>query len=241
MTDYERTLLCLTCSPTGVLCDKSDVDTLQKYNGFFSILKEPQRRPDAYASIDKELLLLEHFQFDNTHITKKGSEQHKVTAKSNQTFEKKLLRNGDFAVLNERVRKSGEYYIDNFIAQFNSHYKKIDEYITEMKLELRSDFQSVYMGFVIEDSSPLGSIYLENYRPLALDLLRTTEFLTLFEESKKLDFVLFSMTGNVDNLYQSFISRNTIEQHKENAINAKEIDSFLFEQSFVASGRIDLK
>ena len=34
-------------------------------------------------------------------VTKKGSEQHKVAAKSDQEFKKKLVKDGDFAVLNE--------------------------------------------------------------------------------------------------------------------------------------------
>lgn len=34
-------------------------------------------------------------------VTKKGSEQHKVAAKSEQKFKKKLVKDGDFAVLNE--------------------------------------------------------------------------------------------------------------------------------------------
>ena len=72
---------------------------------------------------------------------------------------------------------------------------------TEMQKELKKDFKNIYMGFLIEDASPLGSLYLNNnHKMCCLDLLQTKEFLDIFEQSSKLDFALFSMTGNADNL-----------------------------------------
>ena len=74
-----------------------------------------------------------------------------------------------------------------------------------------------------------------------LDLLQTKEFLDIFEQSSKLDFALFSMTGNADNLYQSYISRRSIGERRKNEIIAKNISSFPFEHSFVASGLIEIQ
>ena len=74
-----------------------------------------------------------------------------------------------------------------------------------------------------------------------LDLLQTKEFLDVFEKAAKLDFAIFSMTGNANNLYQSFISRRSIGERRKNEIIAKNIPSFLFEHSFVASGLIEIQ
>lgn len=242
MTDFERTIFCMTICPQGVNCLEEDTLSIQKYNPFFSQLKETSRRPDAYAVIERDMLLLEHFQFDNTRTSKKGSEQHKVAAKSEQEFKKKLVKDGDLAVLGEDVKKKGIYYVENFLAQFISHYDKIDDYKTEMQKELKKDFKNIYMGFLIEDASPLGSLYLNNnHKMCCLDLLQTKEFLDIFEQSSKLDFALFSMTGNADNLYQSYISRRSIGERRKNEIIAKNISSFLFEHSFVASGLIEIQ
>ena len=49
------------------------------------------------------------------------------------------------------------------------------------------------------------------------------------------------MTGNADNLYQSYISRRSIGERRKNEIIAKNISSFLFEHSFVASGLIEIQ
>lgn len=237
MTDYERTLSCLTICPNGVFVYNKDKMIFDKYNSFFSQLKEPTKRPDSYAVLNNELLLLEHFQFDNSKISKKGSQQHKVKAKSEREFEKKLLKANDFVVLNENLEKRGEYYIDNFITQFSSHYKKIDSYKEEMQKELKKEFKIIHMGFLIEDSSPLGSMFVNKKNMMqCLDLLHSKEFLDTFEVSEKLDFALFSMTGNISNPYQAFISRNSIDQFRKNEIIAKEISNFLFESSFVDSG-----
>lgn len=96
------------------------------------------------------------------------------------------------------------------------------------------------MGFLIEDASSLGSIYLNKDKMYCLDLLQTKEFLDVFQKAEKLDFAIFSMTGNADNLYQSFISRESIDERRKNEIIANEISAFLFERSFVASGLIDV-
>lgn len=241
MTDYERTVFCMKICPQGICCLEEDTPSFQKYKPFFSQLKETPRRPDAYTVIGNDMLLLEHFQFDNTKTTKKGSEQHKIAAKSEQKFKKKLVKDGDFAVLDEDVKKKGTYYIENFRAQFDSHYGKIDEYKTEMREVLKKDFKNIYMGFLIEDASPLGSLYWNNHKMCCLDLLQTKEFLDIFEKASKLDFALFSMTGNAGNLYQSYISKESISGRRNNEIIANNIPSFLFEHSFVASGLIEIQ
>lgn len=242
MTDYERTIFCMNICPQGAYCFNEDLSAIQRFNPFFSKLRETPKRPDAYAVIEDDILLLEHFQFNNTKVTKKGSEQHKVAAKSEQEFKKKLVKDGDFAVLDEYVERNGKSYVENFRTQFNSHYNKIDDYKSEMQKQLKKDFKNIYMGFLIEDASPLGSLYLNNnHKMCCLDLLQTKEFLDIFEQSSKLDFALFSMTGNADNLYQSYISRRSIGERRKNEIIAKNISSFLFEHSFVASGLIEIQ
>lgn len=241
MTDYERTILCMNICPQGAYCFNEDSSAIQKFNPFFSKLREAPNRPDAYAVIEDDILLLEHFQFNNTKATKKGSQQHKVAAKSEQEFKKKLVKDGDFAVLDEYVERNGKSYVENFRTQFNSHYNKIDDYKSEMQKQLKKDFKNIYMGFLIEDSSSLGSIYLNKEKMYCLDLLQTKEFLDIFEKASKLDFAIFSMTGNADNLYQSFISRRSIDERRKNEIIANDISAFLFEHSFVASGLIDIQ
>ena len=96
------------------------------------------------------------------------------------------------------------------------------------------------MGFVIEDASPLGSSYIDTNGYQGIDLLETKEFLDLFEVTPKLDFVVFAMTGNNGNPILSFISRNTIDNHRKIQIEVSKIQRFCFENSMCASGKIEI-
>ena len=48
------------------------------------------------------------------------------------------------------------------------------------------------------------------------------------------------MTGNDNNKLLSFISRITIEEHRKKQIEVSNIKEFLFENSFCASGIVEL-
>lgn len=239
MTDYKRTMDCMNIGPKDPFYFNEDLPVLQKFKPFFTKLRETLNRPDAYAVIEDDLLLLEHFQFDNTKVAKKGSAQYKVAAKTEQKFKKILVKDGDFAVLDEYVERNGKSYVENFLTQFNSHYKKIDDYKAEMQKQLKKDFKNIYMGFLIEDASKLGSKYLNKHREHCLDLLQTKEFLDVFEKATKLDFAIFAMTGDLCNRYKTFISRRTIAERRKHEIIANDISAFLFEHDVAASGLIE--
>ena len=55
MTDFERTISCMTICPQGVNCLEEDTPSIHKYKQFFSQLKETLRRPDAYAVIESDM------------------------------------------------------------------------------------------------------------------------------------------------------------------------------------------
>lgn len=92
MTDFERTISCMTICPQGVNCLEEDTPSIHKYKQFFSQLKETLRRPDAYAVIESDMLLLEHFQFDNTRTTKKEANNIKLQLKVNRNLRRNLLK-----------------------------------------------------------------------------------------------------------------------------------------------------
>ena len=108
-----------------------------------------------------------------------------------------------------------------------------------MQIELSTIYQNTIVGFVIEDSTPLGSLYFDG-KIKCVDLTFAKEFLDLFEKSPNLDFVIFAMTGNDYNKLLSFISRSTIEEHRKKQIEVSNIKKILFENSFCASGIVEL-
>ncbi len=237
--DFDNVIRCLNNNPLGIECFTEDIIFLNMLNSlYFPNLKPCKKRPDAYATSDDTLLLLEHFEFDSSKPTNKGSVQHQISAQTDRTIAE-ILSKDNFAVVAEMVTKSGECYIDNFIKQFDNHYSRIAGYISDMQTELSTSCSNTIVGFVIEDSTPLGSVYFDG-EIKCVDLTFSKEFLGLFEKAQDLDFVIFAMTGNDNNKVLSFISRSTIEEHRKNQIEVSNIDEFLFKNSFCASGFVEL-
>lgn len=236
--DFNNVIKCLSNDSRGILCNEYDLAFLENVNFYFPNLKPTIKRPDAYSIQGDSILLLEHFQFDNSKTTKKGSLQKITSAETNRSFEKKFIDGSDFAILSENVVKNGKCYVENFTKQFLNHAQNIENYKNDIQNELGLSFNSFIVGFVIEDSSPLGSIYLDKFIQKSIDLTFAKEFLDLFETISNLDFVIFAMTGNQNNKLLSFISRRNIEEHRKKQIEISNIDHFLFENSFCASGII---
>jgi hypothetical protein len=236
--DFDNVIRCLNNNPLGISYTTHDHDFLTMLNTlYFPNLKPCQKRPDAYATSGDTLLLLEHFEFDASKPTNKGSAQRQTSAQTDREITK-ILGKEDFAVVAEMVTKSGKCYVDNFTRQFHNHYSRIAGYISDMKTELSTYCSNTIVGFVIEDSTPLGSLYFDG-KMKCVDLTFSKEFLGMFEKAQDLDFVIFAMTGNDNNKVLSFISRSTIEEHRKNQIEVSNIDKFLFENSFCASGFIE--
>lgn len=237
--DFECVLECLKNNPKGILVDKNDLYFLNSIKNYFPNLKETKKRPDAYAIQDDSILLLEHFQFDNSKTSSKGSKQNKISAETQRNFEKKFKEGCNFAVLSESVEKRGINYVENFQTQFNKHAKKINNYKTDIEKELGRTFKKYLMGFVIEESSPLGTSYYDG-KFRVVDLTFCKEFLDLFEKTPSLDFVVFAMTENNENKILSFLSRNQIKERRKRQIEVSTIDKFLFEESCCVSGVIPI-
>ncbi len=233
--DYNNILKCLSIQPTGIECLRDDESYLKSLLPFFAKIQPTARRPDAFSINDDTVLLLEHFQFDNSKVTSKGSSQNQISANTNRKFDNLLKKDKDFAVINEVVDKSGSFYVENFYKQFNAHSKNIEAYKSEIQNQVSRPLNTFIMGFIIEDSSPLGSVFFDNGIK-CLDLVYTKEFLDLFEKTTNLDFVVFAMTGNSDNQILSFISHRTINEHRKNQVEASKIQKFFFENSICMSG-----
>lgn len=234
--DFDSVLKCLSNNRGGIECLREDEKFLKSLVSLFSAIKPTKKRPDAIAENETTLLLLEHFQFDNSRLNKKGSLQNQTAAKTKRELNN-LLTDKEFATVNESVKKCGLYYIENFRKQFDSHVKSIDSYKHEIQEESKKKYDKYLMGFIIEDSSPLGSVYFDGGLK-CVDLVYSKEFLDVFEQTPQLDFVVFAMTGNEDNRILSFISQNTISLHRERQITVSSISKFLFENSICAGGKI---
>lgn len=236
--DFNNILKCLSNNNEKIECLCEDKEILISLVPLLSIIKPTKKRPDAIAEKGQILLLLEHFQFDNSGLNKKGSLQNQITAKTDRELTKLLEKNKKFAAIHETVKKSGVNYVENFQKQFNSHVKNIDKYKLEIQGDTKRKYAKWITGFVIEDSSPFGSAYWNNNEVKYVNLLYSKEFLDLFEKATQLDFVIFAMTENEENKKTSFISRKAISLHRQTQIEVSKISEFLFEDSIYFSSQI---
>ena len=204
-----------------------DFDYYNKVSAIWQNLQSPPKRPDGYAFSDGTLLLLEHFEIDATQTKRKGGSEGQ---RNNDTTEKAIelqLKSSDKAVALEKELRSGEFYVENAIRIFKKHADKIEEYIKALKILVESEVNEVMCGFVIEDASKLG--FHETHRngdeliDISLDIVKSKEFLNLFEETEELDFVLFTTTTYENKGYQVFLSRNGINEAKREAIAMRKV------------------
>ena len=103
--DFNNILKCLSNNNEKIeyLCE--DKKILISLVPLLSIIKPTNKRPDAIAEKGQILLLLEHFQFDNSGLNKKGSLQNQITAKTDRELTKLLKKNKKFAAIHETVKK----------------------------------------------------------------------------------------------------------------------------------------
>lgn len=240
--DYYNLCRCVFDNdPQGIHYITKDIVFLNEIKRFFPGLVPGTPRPDAVSVIDDSALLMEHFQFDNSKKTKNGSKQNCAAAISGKRLEEKLSRQS-FAMVEERVEKCGLFYAENFRKNFHKHAKNVDAYRIAAEQTYGHQFKKCYQGFVIEDASPLGSVFYDNNKPKVVNLLETKEFLDCFEMTPNLDFVIFAYTGgDVANHFTSFISRETIDDYRANQFTVSNIKKFFFETTYDMGMNILLK
>lgn len=225
LTDNENLKKCLRYIRQIGTCEEKDKDQFEYVKTFFYSIKSPKERPDGYSVWVDELLILEHFEFDNTKTTRNGSKQQIQYADTEREMSAYLKKSGGVYTAHEYLDKKGKYYVENFTRQFHSHYGKIKVYKENVLKELGIKYHKIYVAFVINDNSCLGSYYKKDDQNIYIDLLYTKEFLDVFEQCPKVDFIFFTMLDNEEHKVASFMSRMTIDEHRKNQIGLSDIGS----------------
>ena len=152
--------------------------------------------PDFFVDDGQTVLIIEHFAFDCYRATSKGSAHRRELARI-QRKEDSIEATEEGVIIHDVINGKPSYqdYIRNVVRSFNEHYNQIDNYITNLKrLGAITDNKQVRTAFLIEDTSPIGSIVLRRegnnveLEPVCLAFCK--EFLDVLRNSPKLDFVL---------------------------------------------------
>lgn len=157
-------------------------------------------RPDFYLKTNNNIIyILEHFEFDNSPVLKKGSVNKAEIA---------ILRNKAKRTLNEEKNKnylrqslkttSYENFCRNAINNFENHYNKIYSYQENLYNDGIADEKTIFkIGFLMEDVSPLSLISINDKGDiLPVNIFNCKEFLDNFNEKTLVDFCLLITKNN---------------------------------------------
>ena len=178
-------------------------------------------RPDMAILCNGSCLAIEHFEFDSSQNCKnRGSKNKSEQARIERHFQEVTLSTTGILVHDEIQGKfSYEQWIKNVSTVFENHYTKIDYYKKNLIDRGFVDYSTpMKMAFLIEDTSPLGTIVHDNrgQHPVVLALSR--EFLKLMRNSPKIDFVIACSSAGT-NKFIWLISKETLDEYDKNSVD----------------------
>ena len=188
----------------------------------------PFEHPDAYAALDNEVLIFEHFEFDSSNNHKgKGSQQRRSEADDDRIFstlepsKKGTLHHGEII-----ADYSIENYKKNLKQAFDKHYSEIPQYTqTLLDKGIITASEKISTLFFIEDTTTLGNLIESEDGDLPCEplLLPFCDFfLDLFELSPDLDAVVCASWFPSEYCLW-YIDRNMIMDYRKNEIDTSKV------------------
>lgn len=187
-------------------------------------LLEECDRPDAYIKINNTVYIIEHFEFDNSKKVRAGSKSRKEVNEAGNKLKALPYTTKSYAC-DLRSKASGQYYIENAINNFTSHYGNIGAYIKNLESKrIVTPLTSVKIGFFIEDATLLGNLYQLNTdsfpagpRPLLLPFCK--QFLDMFEQCPNLDFCFCASSNPPRHKRIWYIDRSSLRSFRSEQID----------------------
>ena len=173
-------------------------------------------KPDIIIECETIIYGLEYFTFDSSSITKKGTSMRIEHAKIQREYDliiNKAIKNGSTdTVTHNATYQSGrgiDNYVNNYIRNFQAHYEKRKVY--QKNNLLKTSNKKVELGFVIENTSILPDIVLDDKRrPRQLLPFNLTELQKFMINKNEIPHI-FYVTHNGNNgysIYYFFIYQN---------------------------------
>ena len=156
-------------------------------------ISKGEDNPDAYFILNDNLLIIEHFKIDCSKRTRKGSSSLEDEARTDREY-MKMLDDPNQNIYHGIITAptSYSYFIKNAIETLSAHYKKIDNYISNVKAQENvQEFSKIRVCFVIEDASIIPPTVLHDGEMTGVVLTYCKEFLVYFKKCRKLDWVLY--------------------------------------------------
>lgn len=195
---------------------------------------EQYERPDIISEYNNIILGIEHFEFDSYYRSNKKGSNYKV--KDNQVRKKfsniiknQKNNNKDFIVSDQiNIIPSLDNYYKNFENIFKNHYKKIPEYIKNIKENYNCENKEIKICFFAEDVTPVGNYFLDKNRTLnSLSPIHSIQIRQLLQNSPLIKYLIIGKFFNTT--YQLSIIENTKEniEYLSNTLNEVNENNFV--------------
>lgn len=200
--------------------------------------------PDMFFKKDDLVIIIEHFEFDCYHATKKGSSFRREEARIQREFDSTPM-SGNSLMIHDEIHGQSSYtdYLNNVKRSFAEHYARIDQYIENLtEAGAITKVSIVKVVFLIDDVSPLGSIMIDNNAPWGSDATRIIElsrckvFLDLLSSSPKVDYVI-ACSSFGSNRTVWLIDRDNIQDYYKHVVDYESMD-FFQTNPFVLTGKM---
>lgn len=194
---------------------------------------EQYERPDIISEYNNIILGIEHFEFDSYYRSNKKGSDYKV--KDNQIQKNfnniiKNSKNNKEIIVGDQIKSTAslDNYYKNFENIFKNHYKKIPEYIKNIKENYNCENKEIQMCFFAEDVTPLGSFFLDKNKKLnSLLPIHSIQIRQLLQNSPLIKYLIIGKFFNTT--YQLSIIENTKEniEYLSNTLNEVNENNFV--------------
>lgn len=174
-------------------------------NEVFIFLKHSQHfeEPDGFSVIGNTVMIFEHFEFDASKNTKKGSTLRKELANNHNLTEKLLVATEpkEFVIDSSiyqykesytaiKVPTEAKFYINNLIKQFINHCSKRNNYEINIKNKLKKDNLIFRECFLIEDKDIFIPHDKDNN---SFNICLTKEFISAWKMHPEIDYIILGV------------------------------------------------
>lgn len=195
-------------------------------------------RPDIIIFSKDKIIAIEHFEYDDTLNKSNGSTGKALICKQEKEFEKKSINCDTYYCTydNNNIIANYENYVKNITTSFNKHYKKVDDYLKEIKNLIKkkglSEDIEVKLYFLLENTSSINPLMLVPNRPITVYTpFNSKEIKKLINESTNIDGVI---SVNYDDVNKC---SKIIFYTKEDEVNVFDIEETIDERYYETGSR----
>ena len=191
--------------------------------------------PDMMLKKGNEVIIIEHFEFDSYHVSRKGSPGRREMARI-QRNEDLIEASAEGVLFSDAIKGKSSFQdlISNLCYNFKAHYDRISKYKDNLKVYgLIDDTTAIKVMFLVEDVSPLGSITVDmESKQYPIIVLLCKAFLDVFRDATELDYLLACSSAGNEN-FMWFADRIEVEEYYKNAIDYEKMTFLDFDLQVV--------